>query len=119
MVRAALRECRERQPAEKSSASSRTREIGVRTALGATRFSIMLQFLVESVTLCVLGGGLGTLLGIGAARALSRFTGWEVFVSPESVGLASAFSVGVGVFFGIMPARRASRFDPIEALRYE
>jgi putative ABC transport system permease protein len=101
------------------SVTERTREIGIRMALGATRFSIMLQFLVESVTLCVLGGGLGILLGIGAARALSRFAGWEVFVSPESVGLASAFSVGVGLFFGIMPARRASRLDPIEALRYE
>jgi putative ABC transport system permease protein len=101
------------------SVTERTREIGIRMALGATRFSIMLQFLVESVTLCVLGGGLGILLGMGAARLLSRFAGWEVFVSPESVGLASAFSVGVGLFFGIMPARRASRLDPIEALRYE
>jgi putative ABC transport system permease protein len=101
------------------SVTERTREIGIRMALGATRFSIMLQFLVESVTLCLLGGGLGILLGIVAARTLSRFAGWEVFVSPESIGLASAFSVGVGLFFGIWPARRAARLDPIEALRYE
>jgi putative ABC transport system permease protein len=101
------------------SVTERTREIGIRMALGATRFSILLQFLVESVTLCVLGGGLGILLGIIAAHTLSRFAGWEVFVSPESVGLASAFSIGVGLFFGIWPARRAARLNPIEALRYE
>jgi putative ABC transport system permease protein len=101
------------------SVTERTREIGIRMALGATRFSILLQFLVESVTLCLLGGGLGILLGMVAARTLSRFAGWEVFISPESVGLASAFSVGVGLFFGIWPARRAARLDPIEALRYE
>ena len=101
------------------SVTERTREIGIRMALGATRFSILLQFLVESVTLCLLGGGLGILLGTAAARLLSRFAGWEVFVSPESIGLASAFSIGVGLFFGIWPARRAARLDPIEALRYE
>jgi putative ABC transport system permease protein len=101
------------------SVTERTREIGIRMALGATRFSIMLQFLVESVTLCLLGGALGIALGWGAARALSRLAGWEVFVSPESIGLAFAFSVGVGLFFGIWPARRAARLDPIEALRYE
>ena len=101
------------------SVTERTREIGIRMALGATRFSIMLQFLVESVTLCLLGGLLGIALGTGAASTLSKFAGWEVFVSPESVGLAVGFSVGVGLFFGIWPARRAARLDPIEALRYE
>ncbi len=101
------------------SVTERTREIGIRMALGATRFSILLQFLVESVTLCLLGGGLGILLGSGAAQTLSRLAGWEVFVSPESVALASFFSVAVGLFFGILPARRAARLDPIEALRYE
>jgi putative ABC transport system permease protein len=79
----------------------------------------MLQFLVESVTLCLLGGLLGIALGSGAASTLSKVAGWEVFVSPESVGLAVGFSVGVGLFFGIWPARRAARLDPIEALRYE
>jgi putative ABC transport system permease protein len=101
------------------SVTERTREIGIRMALGATRFSIMLQFLVESVTLCLIGGGLGIALGSGAAQALSRLAGWEVFVSPESIGLASFFSIGVGLSFGILPARRAARLDPIEALRYE
>jgi putative ABC transport system permease protein len=101
------------------SVTERTREIGIRMALGATRFSILLQFLVESVTLCLLGGLLGIGLGSGAATTLSRFAGWQVFVSPLSVGLAFAFSVGVGLFFGIWPARRAARLDPIEALRYE
>jgi putative ABC transport system permease protein len=88
-------------------------------ALGATRFSIMLQFLVESVTLCLFGGLLGIGVGMGSANLLSRFAGWETYVSPASVGLAFAFSVGVGLFFGILPARRAARLDPIEALRYE
>jgi putative ABC transport system permease protein len=101
------------------SVTERTREIGIRMALGATRFSVMLQFLVESITLCLLGGLLGVGVGMGAARLLSRFAGWETFVSPESVGLAFAFSAGVGLFFGILPARRAARLDPIEALRYE
>jgi putative ABC transport system permease protein len=101
------------------SVTERTREIGIRKALGATRFNILLQFLVESVTLCLIGGVLGILLGTGAAQTLSRFAGWEVFVTPESVGLASIFSVAVGLFFGILPARRAASLDPIEALRYE
>jgi putative ABC transport system permease protein len=101
------------------SVTERTREIGIRMALGATRFSVLLQFLVESITLCLLGGVLGILLGGTAASTLSRVAGWEMFVSPESVALAFAFSVGVGLFFGIWPARRAARLDPIEALRYE
>jgi putative ABC transport system permease protein len=101
------------------SVTERTREIGIRMALGATRFTVLLQFLVESVTLCLLGGLLGIVLGGTAASTLSRLAGWEMFVSPESVGLAFAFSVGVGLFFGIWPARRAARLDPIEALRYE
>jgi putative ABC transport system permease protein len=101
------------------SVTERTREIGIRMALGATRFSILLQFLVESVTLCLLGGALGIGLGTGAAEMLSRLAGWEVFVSTESVALASIFSVAVGLFFGILPARRAAKLNPIEALRYE
>jgi putative ABC transport system permease protein len=99
--------------------TERTREIGIRMALGATRLTILLQFLVESVTLCLCGGLLGVAIGMGSAALLSRFAGWETFVSPESVMLASAFSVGVGLFFGIWPARRAAQLDPIEALRYE
>jgi len=101
------------------SVTERTREIGIRMALGATRLTIMLQFLVESITLCLIGGVLGVAIGAGSATLLSRFAGWDVFVSPESVALASVFSVSVGLFFGIWPARRAARLDPIEALRYE
>jgi ABC-type antimicrobial peptide transport system permease subunit len=101
------------------SVTERTREIGIRKALGATRFSILLQFLVESVTLCLFGGIAGILLGAGSASTLSKVAGWQVFVSPNSVALAFVFSVGVGLTFGILPARRAARLDPIEALRYE
>ncbi len=101
------------------SVTERTHEIGVRMALGATRMNIMLQFLVESVALCLFGGLAGIAAGMGAANALSRYAGWETFVSPESVALAFLFSIGVGLFFGIWPARRAARLDPIEALRYE
>ncbi len=101
------------------SVTERTREIGVRMALGATRFNILLQFLIESMVLCLLGGIAGVLSGWGLAVLLSRTAGWAVYVSPESVLLAFAFSLGVGLFFGIMPARRAANLDPIEALRYE
>jgi len=101
------------------SVTERTREIGVRMALGATRFNILLQFLIESMSLCLLGGALGVALGVGTAVLLSRTAGWAVFVSPQSVALAFAFSLGVGLFFGLLPARRAANLDPIEALRYE
>ena len=101
------------------SVTERTREIGVRMALGATRLNILLQFLIESMSLCVLGGALGVAAGAGMAVLLSRTAGWNVYVSPESVLFAFGFSLGVGLFFGILPARRAASLDPIEALRYE
>ena len=101
------------------SVTERTREIGVRMALGATRGNILLQFLVESMILCVLGGIVGILVGGGLANLLARFAGWQTVVSPMAVGMAFAFSAGVGLFFGIWPARRAAKLDPIEALRYE
>ena len=99
--------------------TERTREIGIRKALGATRGSIMLQFLVESVTLCVLGGVLGIALGAGLSALLAKFAGWQTYVTPGSVLLSFGFAAAVGLLFGLMPARRASRLDPIEALRYE
>jgi putative ABC transport system permease protein len=99
--------------------TERTREIGIRKALGATRASIMLQFLVESVTLCILGGVLGIALGAGVSSLLARFAGWQTYVTPGSVLLSFGFAAAVGLLFGLMPARRASRLDPIEALRYE
>ena len=101
------------------SVTERTREIGVRMALGATRFNIMTQFLIEAVALCLLGGALGVGAGAGMAVLLSRTAGWAVFISPESIVLSVAFSLGVGLFFGLLPARRAAALDPIEALRYE
>ena len=99
--------------------TERTREIGIRKALGATRFDILTQFLAESVVLCVLGGLLGMLLGIGAARALASLAGWQTYVTLDALLLAFAFSAGIGVLFGLWPARRAASLDPIAALRYE
>jgi putative ABC transport system permease protein len=101
------------------SVTERTREIGVRKALGATRRNILMQFLIEALTLCLLGGLLGILLGIGTAILLAKVMQWNTLISPMAVGIAFAFSAAVGLFFGIWPARRASRLDPIVALRYE
>jgi len=101
------------------SVTERTREIGVRKALGATRTTIMLQFLIEALVLCLVGGLLGVLLGTGAAIALSRFLQWNTFISPFAVAIAFGFSALVGLFFGLWPARRAASLDPIVALRYE
>ena len=101
------------------SVTERTREIGVRKALGATRRAIMTQFLVEALFLCVIGGMLGVGAGYGAAETISRVAEWETAVSLQAVFTALAFSAGVGLFFGIWPARRAAILDPIVALRYE
>jgi putative ABC transport system permease protein len=99
--------------------TERTREIGIRKALGATRLNILTQFLVESVLLCLLGGLLGMLLGTAAAHALARFAGWQTYVTLEALALAFGFSAAVGLVFGLWPARRAAALDPIAALRYE
>jgi putative ABC transport system permease protein len=101
------------------SVTERTREIGVRKALGATRANIMLQFLVEALALCLVGGALGVLLGVGAAVTLSRVMQWNTLISPAAVTIAFGFSALVGLFFGLWPARRAASLDPIDALRYE
>jgi putative ABC transport system permease protein len=101
------------------SVTERTREIGVRKALGATKKAIMLQFLVESLTLCTLGGILGVAAGVGGAEALTRFQEWDTVVRMDSVITALLFSAAVGLFFGLWPAWRASVLDPIDALRYE
>jgi putative ABC transport system permease protein len=101
------------------SVAERTREIGIRKALGATRFNILMQFLVEALVLCLVGGVLGMLLGGAGSLALARFAGWNTFISPGAVALAFAFSAAVGIFFGLWPARRAASLNPIEALRYE
>ncbi|MCC6316346.1 MAG: ABC transporter permease [Gemmatimonadaceae bacterium] len=101
------------------SVTERTREIGVRKALGATRWNILFQFLIEAVVLCLLGGLIGILLGGGVATWMSTTFQWNTSISPESIGLAFGFSAVVGVLFGVWPARRAARLDPILALRYE
>ena len=99
------------------SVTERTREIGIRRAVGARRGDVMAQFLVEAVVLSGVGGLSGAALGALVAAAVGRLTGWSTPVTPSSVAIALAFSVGVGVFFGWTPARRAARLDPIEALR--
>ena len=101
------------------SVMERTREIGVRKALGATRRAILFQFLTEALVLCVMGGILGVFAGVGGADVLTRTQGWETAIAPEIVIGAVLFSAGIGLFFGIWPAQRAAKLDPIDALRYE
>ncbi|MCG2724697.1 MAG: ABC transporter permease [Elusimicrobia bacterium] len=101
------------------SVTERTREIGLRKAIGATRFTILVQFLIEAVLISVIGGLFGILLGAGASAILSRVSGWAVYISPFSVILAFSFSAGIGIIFGFWPARKASLLSPIDALRYE
>ncbi|MGB9867704.1 MAG: ABC transporter permease [Bacillota bacterium] len=101
------------------SVTERTREIGIRKAVGATEGDIMTQFLIESVILSAGGGLLGIVLGLGMSRVLAKVAGWPSVVTLGSVLLAFGFSVAVGVFFGIYPASRAASQDPIQALRYE
>ena len=101
------------------SVTERTREIGVRKALGATRANIMFQFLVEAVVLCLLGGALGILVGAGGATIFTKYLGWTTVIGSQAVMLAFGFSAAVGVVFGVYPARRAATMDPIVALRYE
>ncbi|HEX4048319.1 MAG TPA: ABC transporter permease [Elusimicrobiota bacterium] len=101
------------------SVNERTREIGLRKAVGASRRAVMAQFLIESLSLAAAGGLLGVLLGITVSMALSSFAGWAAIVSPASVAIAFGFSACVGVVFGLWPARKAALLSPIEALRYE
>jgi putative ABC transport system permease protein len=100
------------------SVTERTREIGLRLAVGARRRDILMQFLIEAATLSALGGVAGAALGVAAARALTRIAGWPTLVSPEAILLAVGVSAGVGIVFGYYPARRAAALDPIEALRH-
>lgn len=101
------------------SVTERTREIGIRMAVGARGWDILSQFLAESVVLSVLGGGLGVLLGVGISRIIASYAGWPPIVTMSSVMLAFGTSASIGVFFGFYPAFSASRMDPIEALRHE
>jgi putative ABC transport system permease protein len=101
------------------SVHERTREIGIRKSVGADPLRVQLQFLIEAVVLCTLGGIAGVLAGIAATRLIGSLAGWQTLISPGSLVLAFLVAVGVGLFFGYYPARRASRLDPIAALRYE
>jgi len=101
------------------SVTERTREIGIRMAIGAKGKDILTQFLVEALTLSIAGGVIGIFLGVGASRFLAWKAHWNIALPPESILLAFGFSAAIGVFFGFYPARKASRLDPIEALRYE
>jgi putative ABC transport system permease protein len=101
------------------SVTERTREIGIRMAIGAKGKHVLFQFLIEAIALSALGGLLGIVLGVGASAVVASRGGLPVHVSPASIGLAFGFSAAIGIFFGFYPARKASRLDPIEALRYE
>ena len=101
------------------SVTERTREIGLRMAVGARAGDILKQFLVEAVTLSLIGGLLGIALGLGGSLAIGQFAGWRTSLSAASVVLAVGFAAAIGIFFGFYPARKASRLLPIEALRYE
>jgi putative ABC transport system permease protein len=101
------------------SVTERTREIGLRMAVGARARDILTQFLVEAITLSLIGGVIGVGMGLGGSYAIAYFAEWRTLIDPQAVLLAFGFSAAVGVFFGFYPARKASRLDPIEALRYE
>jgi putative ABC transport system permease protein len=101
------------------SVSERTREIGLRKAVGATRRAILSQFLIEAVVLAMTGGGTGILLGLLISLTLSKLAGWASIVTLDSIVVAATFSAVVGVVFGFWPAKKASLLSPIEALRYE
>jgi putative ABC transport system permease protein len=101
------------------SVTERTREIGIRIAVGARTWDIRMQFIIEAVTLSVIGGGVGIILGQAGSMLVARLAGLPIIVSPLAIVLAFGFSAGVGVFFGFYPAYKASLLNPIDALRYE
>ena len=101
------------------SVTERTREIGLRMAVGARGRDILSQFLIEAVTLSLIGGIVGIAMGLGGAQALSYFAEWRTLVAAQAIALAFGFAAAIGIFFGFYPARKAARLDPIEALRYE
>jgi ABC-type antimicrobial peptide transport system permease subunit len=101
------------------SVRERTREIGIRKALGARGRDILSQFLIEALTLSLLGGAIGVLVGLVISAAIGQVAGWGFIFDPTIVAVAALFSLAVGIVFGVWPARQAARLDPVIALRYE
>ncbi len=101
------------------SVTERTREIGIRIAIGARKRDIRYQFLIEAVSIALIGGIIGILLGIGASFALAKFATWNTSIAPNSIILSFFFAFLVGVVFGLFPAVKASNLNPIDSLRYE
>ena len=101
------------------SVTERTREIGIRMAIGATEGDVQRQFLIEAIVLSLIGGAIGILFGVGSSLLITKVLGWSVLISPLAIVAAAVFSGAVGIFFGFYPARKAARLDPIEALRFE
>ena len=101
------------------SVTERTREIGLRMAIGARARDVRLQFLIEALILSLIGGGFGTLAGVAGAHAISNAFSWPTRVSTDAIALALTFSAGIGIFFGFYPASKAASLDPIDALRFE
>jgi putative ABC transport system permease protein len=101
------------------SVTERTREIGVRMAVGAKRYHIVMQFLIEAMTLSLVGGVLGIVLGVAGAKLTTLIAGWPTIISGNVIVVSFFFSLVVGLFFGLYPANKAARLNPIEALRYE
>src|SRR5947207_11681487 len=101
------------------SVTERTREIGIRMAIGATENDVQRQFLLEAIVLSIIGGTTGIIFGAGVSLLISRALQWNILISPTAIVAAVVFSTAVGIFFGYYPARKAARLNPIEALRYE
>jgi len=101
------------------SVTERTREIGIRMAIGARGSDVLIQFLIESIVMSIFGGAIGVGIGFGGARIVASFTGWNTVVSPDIIFVAIVFSAAVGIFFGFYPAKKAASLNPIDALRFE
>jgi len=101
------------------SVTERTREIGIRMAIGAKSRHVLAQFLIEAVALSIVGGAVGVALGVGVSKLIAVKAGWPIAIDPRSIGVAFGFAAAIGIFFGFWPARKAASLDPIESLRYE
>jgi putative ABC transport system permease protein len=102
-----------------ANVSERTREVGIRRAIGATKKDILTQFIIETVLICLAGGMIGIVLGMGMAKVITLYAGWRTGFSFTSILIACGTSAAVGLLFGLLPARRAAQLDPVQALRFE